>query len=348
MLTPSAAGYATEEPTHAPPWHGLVVWDVFFNALTTGLFMTAALGELARPGVFGPVGAWAHPLALVLLLTDLTLLVLDLGDPLRFHHMLRVFKPSSPMSLGTWCLTLYSLPLTALIAADVLVLVGIFPGGSGAFATVRTMLLAVGLPFCFGSMAYKGVLFSTSAQPGWRDARWFGAYHVASALAMGAAVLFGLAVAGGHARAADLLRLPVVVLVVGQAVPLGLLVAELRATPIGPPVRGRLTLVAGLAVGLPLVALPVDGAVGPVAVVLGALVGGWVMRRFLVLLPHADHAPGALRVSARDGSGTGVAPEEGIAHTQRIRLSEADHGTRGQGQVHGQTEEEGRAHRRGL
>jgi hypothetical protein len=28
------------------------------------------------------------------------MLVLDLGDPLRFHHTLRMFKPSSPMSLG--------------------------------------------------------------------------------------------------------------------------------------------------------------------------------------------------------------------------------------------------------
>ena len=32
---------------------------------------------------------------------DLLFLVLDLGDPLRFHYMLRVFKPSAPMSLGT-------------------------------------------------------------------------------------------------------------------------------------------------------------------------------------------------------------------------------------------------------
>jgi hypothetical protein len=31
---------------------------------------------------------------------DLMMLVLDLGDPLRFHHTLRMFKPSSPMSLG--------------------------------------------------------------------------------------------------------------------------------------------------------------------------------------------------------------------------------------------------------
>ena len=59
-------------------------------------------------------------IALVFLVIDLLLLVADLGDPLRFHHMLRVFKPSSPMSLGTWCLTAYSLPLTAAAALGLL------------------------------------------------------------------------------------------------------------------------------------------------------------------------------------------------------------------------------------
>ena len=67
----------------------------------------------------------------MLLLIDLALLVLDLGDPLRFHHMLRVFKPSSPMSLGTWSLTIYSLPLTVIVATELL------PGEWGWLAPPR-------------------------------------------------------------------------------------------------------------------------------------------------------------------------------------------------------------------
>jgi hypothetical protein len=66
----------------------------------------------------------AYPVALVLLLVDLGLLVLDLGDPLRFHHMLRTFKPGSPMSVGTWCLTIFSLPLTAAAALSLLAELG--------------------------------------------------------------------------------------------------------------------------------------------------------------------------------------------------------------------------------
>ena len=98
---------------------------MLFNNLTTGLFLVAAVGELARRGVLGGRDRLAYPVALVLLLADLLCLVLDLGDPLRFHHMLRVFKPSSPMSLGTWCLTAYSLPLTSIVAIDLVRALGV-------------------------------------------------------------------------------------------------------------------------------------------------------------------------------------------------------------------------------
>src|SRR6202451_2036738 len=109
----SQSGYANAPVTKAPGCHGTIAWDALFNGMATGLFMAAAVSELAAPAIFTPVAKVAYPVALVLLLVDLGLLVLDLGDPLRFHHMLRTFKPSSPMSLGTWCLTIFSLPLTA-------------------------------------------------------------------------------------------------------------------------------------------------------------------------------------------------------------------------------------------
>src|SRR5438046_9356559 len=108
----NGAGYSAHPVTKAPDWHGLVAWDLLFNNLTTGLFLVAALGELSAPAVFTAVAKVAYPVALVFLLADLLCLVLDLGDPLRFHHMLRVFKPSSPMSLWKRCWTIPSSRLT--------------------------------------------------------------------------------------------------------------------------------------------------------------------------------------------------------------------------------------------
>ena len=114
------SGYANMPVTKVPGWHGIIAWDALLNGMATGLFLAAAVSELAAPAVFMRVAKVAYPVALALLLVDLGLLVLDLGDPLRFHHMLRVFKPSSPMSLGTWCLTIFSLPLTAAAALSLL------------------------------------------------------------------------------------------------------------------------------------------------------------------------------------------------------------------------------------
>ena len=164
-LEPSAngTGYASLRITKAPNWHGLVTWDLVFNNLTTGLFLVAAVGELAMPSALGETARAVYPAALLCLLIDLTLLVLDLGDPLRFHHMLRVIKPSSPMSLGTWCLTIYSMPLTAIVAIDWL------PFESSLLGWVRWLAVIGGLLPALGSAVYKGVLFSTSSQPGWKE-----------------------------------------------------------------------------------------------------------------------------------------------------------------------------------
>ena len=130
-------GYTDQDVTKVPGWHGLVAWDLLFNNLTTGLFLFAAVGELASPVLLGPLAKAAYPVALVLLLTDLMLLVSDLGDPLRFHHMLRVFKPSSPMSLGTWSLTVYSLPLTLIVAIEAAQVLRLLPSGSMALEWAR-------------------------------------------------------------------------------------------------------------------------------------------------------------------------------------------------------------------
>ena len=195
----SGASYATREPVKSVPWHRLVVWDMFANGLTTGLFLVAVLCEFMSPDEFGAVARFAYPLALLFLTVDLVLLVLDLGDPWRFHHMLRVFKPSSPMSLGVWSLTAYSFPL------GVAAVFGFLPMGS-VVETVRWTALVLGIVPAFLSAVYKGVLLSTSSQPGWRDARWLGAYHTTGAIVLGAAEMIVLALVMGRPEAATSLQ----------------------------------------------------------------------------------------------------------------------------------------------
>jgi len=227
----------------------------------------------------------------VLLLIDLGFLVLDLGDKLRFHHMLRVFKPSSPMSLGTWSLTVYSLLLTAIVAVEFVAAAGWVPGNSAAAWWIRTLAVVVGLPFAFGSAAYKGVLFSTTAQPGWKDARWLGAYLVNTAVTLGAAELLVIAALTGEPLAVDTLRLAVGLLIVLNLVALALLVGDLY------PLLSRLYArrefgVAGLFVLLTGVVIPASSLLaGGVPVTASVAVASLILaslgvRFAIVRLPH--------------------------------------------------------------
>src|SRR5499433_1440310 len=178
--------YATEPVTKAPAWHGLVAWDMLFNGLATGLFLVAAISELVAPERFAAVAKAAYPVALLLLLVDLLCLVLDLGDPLRFHHMLRVFKPSAPMSLGTWCLTIFAVPLTVAAA------ISLVPVQWTTLETIRKIAVLIALLPALGSAVYKGVLLSTNSQPGWKNARWLGGYLTNSAFMLGCAEMLVL------------------------------------------------------------------------------------------------------------------------------------------------------------
>src|ERR1700742_2971030 len=57
--------------------------------------------------------------ASVAISASLLALIHDLGRPLRFLNMLRVFKPSSPMSVGVWILVGYAPLAAGAAAADV-------------------------------------------------------------------------------------------------------------------------------------------------------------------------------------------------------------------------------------
>jgi hypothetical protein len=116
------------------------------------------------------------------------LLVADLGRPERFHHMLRVFKPTSPMNVGSWILSASGTAIALGAARGVL---GWFPRAgrvAGATAVLGPAL-----------STYTGVLVADTAIPVWHEARrelpWV--FAAGSAMSAGAAV----ALAGGGAPA---------------------------------------------------------------------------------------------------------------------------------------------------
>jgi len=91
-----------------PVWKWEIATYFFFGGLSSGAYAIARMAERFGGSRFRDVSRTGTYLAWLTFLPCPPLLILDLGDRKRFHHMLRIFKPSSPMSLGTWAIMGYS------------------------------------------------------------------------------------------------------------------------------------------------------------------------------------------------------------------------------------------------
>ncbi|MER6794227.1 NrfD/PsrC family molybdoenzyme membrane anchor subunit, partial [Amycolatopsis mediterranei] len=92
-------------PVLKPPvWEWKVPAYLFTGGLAAGTSLLAAGADLTGRPALRRVGRTG---SLAALLASVYLLVADLGRPERFHHMLRVAKPTSPMSVGTWILSAF-------------------------------------------------------------------------------------------------------------------------------------------------------------------------------------------------------------------------------------------------
>lgn len=93
------------------------------------------------------------------------LLIDDLGRPSRFLAMLRVFRPTSPMNMGTWVLSGFG--ATAALAAAPVVLPGAPRWLARAGDVAGYAAAALGLPL----VGYTGVLVANTAVPVWQETR---------------------------------------------------------------------------------------------------------------------------------------------------------------------------------
>ncbi|HEV8116002.1 MAG TPA: NrfD/PsrC family molybdoenzyme membrane anchor subunit, partial [Acidimicrobiales bacterium] len=107
----------------APVWKHDITAYLFTGGLAAGSSLLAAGADLTGRT---ELRRGCRLTSLAALTASGALLIHDLGRPSRFANMLRVFKPTSPMSMGTWILTAYG-PLAGLAAASELA--GALPNG---------------------------------------------------------------------------------------------------------------------------------------------------------------------------------------------------------------------------
>jgi DMSO reductase anchor subunit len=203
------------------------------------------------------------------------LLISDLGKPARFVNMLRLFKVTSPMSVGSWVLLASGL-MTSVAAADAWT-----PAVPVALGRVARPVSAVlGLPLA----TYTAALLSNTAVPVWHEARTTLPFVFASSAAASAGAAAVLASPPEVAAAARRLS-------VGGAVAatVGVEVMERRLGELAEPYRtgaaGKLKLAAlalsasGAAVIAGLGRRRAGAAAGGALMVAGAVCERWCIFR---------------------------------------------------------------------
>lgn len=157
------------------------VWSIdiplyYFTGGAAGAAL--ALGAAAQLGGNGDLRRFSkhcHWLGIIGSTAGAGFLIHDLGRPSRFLYMVRVFRPTSPMNIGSWILG---------GAAPSAIAAGLLNGKMGEAAGYISGIFGTALA------GYTGVLVSNTAIPVWQAARrWMPVLFVSSAMASAASIL---------------------------------------------------------------------------------------------------------------------------------------------------------------
>ncbi len=189
-----------------PHWKGYIVWYFFLGGIAAGSYAMASLAALFGDEDDRRSTRAAYYLAFPLVSLCGILLIVDLGRPERFHHMLiqtntwrPMFKWWSPMSIGSWGLSLFGgfsfASFLGVLAEDRRFGLGRWSElaaslGRGLFGRIFQI---GGSLSGFFIAAYTGTLLSASNQPVWADTSWLAPLFLASAASTGIAAILLLA-----------------------------------------------------------------------------------------------------------------------------------------------------------
>lgn len=188
--------------TAAPHWEWLIVLYFFLGGLAGGSYFLAALIDTFGRSEDRPLARLGYFIAFPCIAISAVLLALDLGRPLRFWHMLierntfqPMFKPWSPMSIGSWALTIFGLFATVsfVIALEDAGLAPRWMPRVRVAPALRRLVAVLGGLFGFYVAGYTGVLLSVTNRPIWSDTPLLGMLFIVSAASTSAALMILLA-----------------------------------------------------------------------------------------------------------------------------------------------------------
>ena len=191
-------------------WSWEIMLYFFLGGLAGGSFLVSTLADLLGSVKDATLIRAGRFIALICMIISPILLIKDLGRPARFHHMLRILKLRSAMSLGTWAITLFGLCFGINTAHQLAKdgLLNWFPALARLMKALPVKVIEViGSVFGLFVASYTGVLLSSTAVPVWARARHIlGPLFLSSGLSTGLASL-SLLLSLGRSRRDTLKRL---------------------------------------------------------------------------------------------------------------------------------------------
>ncbi|HYK82730.1 MAG TPA: NrfD/PsrC family molybdoenzyme membrane anchor subunit [Gemmatimonadales bacterium] len=187
----------------APHWTWFIIPYFFVGGVAGGACFLAVVLDWFGSAEDRPVVRTGYYVAAGGAILSGLLLTIDLGQPLRFWHMLfqsarfpaLMFKAWSPISFGAWALLLFG-AFASLAALGAMAEEGRLR--APAFALLSHGVLAKLVSAAAGALGffvagYTGVLLSVTNRPIWADSPWLGALFLVSGASTGAATLILLA-----------------------------------------------------------------------------------------------------------------------------------------------------------
>lgn len=298
LLLPAAAP-VTGRPAD-PHWYWWIIGYFFVGGIAGGAFLMAAIADFLGGREARPVVLTGYLLAAPLAALCGLLLTLDLGQPLRFWHMLvnvstnqLAFKYWSPMSYGSWVLTGFGL----CSGLAFLLVLGESRGIDLAGGMPRKVVGALGSVFALFFVSYTGVLLNATNQRVWGDSTILGALFAVSGISTGiAAIVLILSLRRGRdtGAIARLERADLYAVVLELILLLALVGILVVAGSAGALITGWLgvlfwvgVLVVGVLVPLALYLRPrLLGAMTPLTAATLALIGGFILRAVILYSAH--------------------------------------------------------------
>ncbi|HEU4564332.1 MAG TPA: NrfD/PsrC family molybdoenzyme membrane anchor subunit [Gemmatimonadaceae bacterium] len=200
----------------APHWGWYVILYFFLGGLAAGSYFIATMLDMVGDPRDRDAVRLGYLIAFPLVILCGVLLIVDLGVPLRFWHMLieskhppaPILKPWSPISVGSWVLMAFGLFsfvsfIGALVETDRVRWAPLVR--LDAYVRRRPRPLAIiwgilGAFFGFFLAGYTGVLVTSTSIAVWHNARLMGALFLASAASTSYALLMLLLLRRGRAH----------------------------------------------------------------------------------------------------------------------------------------------------